>query len=314
MGQADVIIASEQAKAMLQLVQQTAQVNFSTTDQQLPAQKMKIRLSPVYTAIKLNGSLENTETVSLNCKKTGTDWSTGPCFLLPTKGTNTVVSIELNRNDSTITYGYSLPLALQAGYSYNITAGANQLEVNNTLIDPSSVSKSTTSDTIKINNLPTVPSIWDGHIVAYTENISDDRTEADLALVSINEWEDIHSAYAELYTTEAANIADSYQEAGTASGRLSGWNIPSKEEANELRALYANDKAAKLNAVLSQADLPTWSTTDSNGDNIRYLCSDAQYTFTLATSSSGITKGGTKATYHLRLIKKIHVVIEKDLN
>lgn len=307
MGEADVILASEKSCANLQLMPQTAEIEVIGQQISPLAQQIRIYLSSLYTKVNLQSSYEDLETFSLPCDKKGNKWQAGPYHLFPGQGTSTIVSMEVIRTDSTLNYGFILPYPIKAGYKYELKPSPSGLVANDVLIDPSNTLNSAKEDTLLLYSLPKVPEIWDGHIVI-NEEWNDDN-EADLWLLSINEWEDIHSANSADYSTEASEIAAAYQEGGTLSGRISQWHIPTKEEAYALRSLYAGNHLTTLNNLLSNHNLPTWSLTDADGDNLRYLCNDAFHTFSLASSSTSITKGGTKATYRLRLIKKIHVKV-----
>ncbi len=305
MGEADVTLASETARANLQMMPQTAEISIVSNGLPSLTRKVSLQLSSLYTKVNMQASYDEPKTFTLSCDKKYNTWTAGPFHLFPGQGTNTVVSMEIVRTDSTLNYGYILPYPLQAGYKYELKPTPTGLLANDILIDPSRTQGLAKEDTLLLSSMPKVPGIWDGHVIAYQEK-SDDN-EADLWLISINEWENIHSANSSFFSNEANEIASTYQEGGTLSGRISRWHIPTKEEAYALRSLYAGDRVSILNNVLSEYYLPVWSLTDTDGDNLRYLCNDALHTFSLAASSTSITKGGTKATYRLRLLKKIHV-------
>lgn len=306
LGEADITLASDMSVAQLQLSTQTASISFTTSQLPSTTRRVRVSLSRLYSELSLQGGFQGPRSYLLDCSCRNNRWFTEPVHLFPAHGTNTVVSIEIQRNDSNITLGYNVPFPLEAGHAYEMQYNPETgLSIDGTTVDPSATTSYVKADTIVLSSLPIAPALWDGHIIAYTENNADQ--ECDMLLISINEWEDIHSSHYSTYPTEAADIAKTYQEGGTISGRLSHWSIPTKEEAYALRALYTGEKAQALNNVLYDASLPLWSLTDGSGENIRYLCNDGQHTFTLSAGSSSITKGGTKATYRLRLVKRIHV-------
>jgi len=310
MGEADITLSSETARANLQLLPQTAEIWIEGKGLSSLTQQVKVQVSSLYTQVNLQASYEEPKSFAISCEKNNNTWQAGPFHLFPAQGTNTIVTMEVIRTDSTLNYGYILPYPLQAGYRYELKPSPSGLVANDIVVDPSVANGTAKEDTLLLNALPTVPGIWDGHIVAYQER-SDDN-EADLWLMSINEWESVHSANSSTNSTEASDIANSYQEGGTISGRISQWHIPTKEEAYALRSLYAGDRISLLNNILSNNYLPVWSLTDDKGENLRYLCNDGFHTFSLASSSTSITKGGTKATYRLRLLKKIHVSLRDE--
>jgi len=309
MGEADVTLASDTALANLQLIPQTTEISVKNTGLSSLTKQVKVQLSSLYTKINLQASYEAPELFSLSCEKNNNIWQAGPYHLFPGQGTNTIISLEVIRTDSTLNYGYILPYPLQAGYKYELETSPKGIAANDTLIDTNVIQGTFNEDTLLISTLPSIPDIWDGHIVIYKE--MQEENKADLWLLSINEWEDIHSANSEEYSTEATEIASSYQEGGSQSGRIAQWHIPTKEEVSTLRSLYAGVSLSTLNKLLSNYNLPIVSLTDENGDNQRYLCNDALHTFSFAASSTSITKGGTKATYHMRLLKKVHVKVQK---
>lgn len=309
MGQADITLASEKVRVNLQMLPQTTELSITAPSLPQQTRQVNVSLGKVYTSIDMQGQWQNAQTLSFPCQKHNSVWTAEGCYIFPTKGSSTVVTMEVIRPDSTLYYGYTLPYQLQPGFRYELspTAGKGIL-VDGVLIDKGTLEGTAIEDTLVVDALPKVPGVWDGHILAYQEK-SDDNVEADVWLLSINEWEDIHSAHSQVYATEASDIARTYQEGGSLSGRISRWSIPSKEEAYALRSLYAGDRIHTLNDILQEADLPVWSLTDASGENVRYLCNGGQHTFSLASASSNITKGGTKATYRLRLIKKLHLTV-----
>ncbi len=311
MGEADVTLASETARTYLQLLPQTAEISIASKNLASSTKQVNVQLSSLYTKVNLQASYEEPKAFSVACERQNNTWQAGPFHLFPGQGTNTIVSMEVIRTDSTLNYGYILPYPIKAGYKYELKPSTSGLLANDVLIDPSVSHGTSKEDTIFLASLPSVPGIWDGHIVAYQEKGEDN--EADFWLLSINEWESIHSANSVDYGTEASDIASAYQEGGTLSGRISQWHIPTKEEAYALRSLYAGNRASTLNNILSNYNLPILSLTDADGDNLRYLCNDAFHTFSLSSSSASITKGGTKATYSLRLLKKIHVKEKNEI-
>lgn len=301
MGQADIMLASPSATANLQLDNQTSAVTIRATDINPKARSVKVSLSGLYSTITLGGSLENPQPVTLSCHRQDQTWMAGPYYLLPSQKNNTVVSMEVQLPDTTLFYGYNLQYGLQAGDSYQLNLSAT----SGAIIDH--IPPTPVEYTFSV--FPVAPCLWDGHVVAMAEKTSD--AEGDIWLLSCNEWEDICSAYNDEAPDEATYIAQHYQESGKASGRIAQWSIPSRDEANKLKSLYAGSSAYALNDLLLSAQYPQWSLTDDSGNNVRYLCNEAQHTFTLANSSSGISKAGSKATYRLRLLKKLHVKIEK---
>ncbi|MCR5360422.1 MAG: FimB/Mfa2 family fimbrial subunit [Bacteroidales bacterium] len=297
MGMADVTLASTQATASLCLARQTAEVTLlpialSTTDA-----SANVTLSALYTTIDMNGGMQAPKPVTLPCYAENATY-----HLLPSFGTSLVVSLEVTADgDAPQTYGYVLQEQLRAGGRYEI-APSDQAEIS---FDGEEPSDTDDNDSPTLDHWPDTPCLWKNHVVVQV-TAGDDSSSADLLLLSANEWDGIHSAYYEADSTEAKTIAASYLE-----GEMDDWHIPTKEEATALRNLFAPDSAAVLNALLSDAGYVTIS-LKKKSDNVRYLCNDAQHTFTFASPTASLTKAGAKATYYLRLVKVVTVKLKEE--
>lgn len=308
LGQAVVTLSSPSAVAHIQMISQTAGIEISASELSADVEQVQITLSDMYSAIGLLGNVHDAQQYTISCTKHQNVWSAGPVYLLPSLNNNTLASVVVRRQGQDMIYGYTMPFPIRAGYHYELSpTEENILGVNGTMVDANSTTYETLTDTLYVATLPKAPCLWDGHLIAYTDNSN--GVECDALLISINEWDGIYSANNEEYPSMAMELAESYQEGGALSHNLCHWSIPSRDIANTLKSLYAGNRLSLLNNLLEEADLPMWSQTDHSGNSIRYLCNDAQHTFTLANTTSGITKAGTKATYQLRLVKKIHMVI-----
>lgn len=309
MGQAVINLASQSASANLQMDHQTAEVSIEVTDLSPTAQKINFILDAPYHSINLKSDLDDPRTLTIPCNRKDQGWYSGTYYLLPTQGTHTNVSLEVLQGDSTLFLGYNLPFAIKNNYHYHISLSAIEgLKMDGVTVYPYVTTLSYKSDSIVLDQLPETPSLWDDHILVHIEKES--ATEGRMWLLSCNEWEDVPSFYNEDFPDAAIAIAESYEEGGNRNGRICIWSIPSREDANTLKNLYAAQNALLLNDLLSKVDLPTMSITDESGNNIRYLCNEAQHTFSLASASSSISKAGSKTTYRLRLIKKVHYRIK----
>lgn len=78
-----------------------------------------------------------------------------------------------------------------------------------------------------------------------------------------------------------------------------------------LKNTYYGSNIVPLNQVIEQAGGKPIVQVDVKAKNVRYLCEDAIYTYSFATSSDGnslsVSKAGAKVKYHLRLVKTVHV-------
>lgn len=107
----------------------------------------------------------------------------------------------------------------------------------------------------------------------------------------------------------ASELAQTYSEHD-----LAKWRIPTDEEARQLREAYIS-ATGDFDSCLQQAQGAAIVLTDDKGNNIRYLCADAQhtYSFKVGTSYNAIKNAGASIkNYHLRLVKTIKV--NKSIN
>lgn len=152
----------------------------------------------------------------------------------------------------------------------------------------------------------------DNHVIALTMHVG--STADNVLLVSLYEWHDVYSTYSSTNSTQALDIVGRYKEGG-----MTGWRMPSKEEAKKLRDTYnsypensgihLSDTLQSLNAkiaALGGRTLRAWESKDGC-PAYRYLCSEADSSFSLKTGSS-TTKAGTKTKYNLRLVKDSVIV------
>ncbi|MBR0037711.1 MAG: FimB/Mfa2 family fimbrial subunit [Bacteroidales bacterium] len=309
MGQAEVSLSSATVNARLQMKMQTASVTMKIDNLPSNTQAVNVILSDIYTGISLRGAYSHSGSVSVPCYQKGNFWQTDELHLFPSASNNAVISVAYQTPDSSNYYAYNLTYPLSAGYAYQVQpSGAIGIGIDDSVIG-TGPGFSASADTLWVNDIPTAPFLADGHVVAWIEDESD--THCDAYLISLNEWENVASAYSETNADQAETIAEAYREGGE-QGEVSGWRIPTKDEAALLKTRYSADACIPLNNIMSKADGVTWGLTTDQGENIRYLCNDAQHTFTLGSAQSSITKAGSKTTYRLRLVKRVHILSNKS--
>lgn len=147
----------------------------------------------------------------------------------------------------------------------------------------------------------------DSHVVALES--SDGKGRRRVVYVSLYEWEKISSCLNEENPDMAVAIAKKYRE-----GDITGWRIPTKEEARALRGQYnraddidSNTYGDALQAlndeILKTGGRKLRVVEKKDGKTAyRYLCDGALYTFSIKTNSK-TTKAGKTTLYHLRLVK-----------
>lgn len=152
------------------------------------------------------------------------------------------------------------------------------------------------NDTIIIDGkLPEDCSLWNNHIVAFTETLSDNKIA--IHLLARNEFTNVYSALADNHGQDATRLAASYSEED-----ITGWHIPTEDEGDELNFIYADEALTQLNSLLENY---TKITINKSGSGYtRYLCEDATRTFTFS-QSGGIRNAGATVKYNLRPMKTI---------
>lgn len=81
--------------------------------------------------------------------------------------------------------------------------------------------------------------------------------------------------------------------------------IPTEAEACYLSKLYRDDPD-RFDQALQEDNADPMVLTDSKGNNLRYLCSEAQKTYSYKAST--VTNAGAIAkSYHLRLVRALPI-------
>lgn len=145
-----------------------------------------------------------------------------------------------------------------------------------------------------VNRWPMQYECFDGHFVIFADSLS--SRVAELTLMSLTDWAKIMSAYSE--TPEvASDTAKCYTEFG-----LAGWTIPTETMARRMKEELSPDE---MNVELAAMYGDEVHVTDGSS-NARYLCEEAEKTFSFAENTK-ITKAGAKTKYRLRLVHTIRV-------
>lgn len=153
-------------------------------------------------------------------------------------------------------------------------------------------------DTICVKTIPEPRTMWNNHLVYKTETDYDEDEIAMVYLLARNEYDDVSSAKNEDYPEEAEKLTELYAEED-----VTGWEIPTTEEAKFLHEIYTAETQNfnLINELLSS--YTTLSTTE------RYLCSNAEKTFSF-TNTSAPSTAGVKKKYLLRPVKRIVMYTE----
>lgn len=325
MGYANVTISNTSASAFINMGFVESNVQFTLSQIPDDATAVTVNVSNVGTAMDFTGKTSGTATIDIPLTQTVSsgEWQSGQVNLMPSTETKTILTISIQRPDNKETYAYTYPSALFAGTPYHFRGSYAKQEgqdepavlmlegefsaaVWNDLqtIDFSfGGNNSNSSETYNGSNdnlttpYPYAGTIWNGHVVALCDSIDEHHVE--LTLFSIGEWTDVACAESDDNPTQAKAIADSYEE-----GDITGWSIPTKNQAKAIKAYYLREDTPTLSSLLEQVNGGSVGYWDTNGDNTRYLCEDATYSYNFKPFNN-VSQVGKGTLYRLRLVKTI---------
>lgn len=311
-GKADVAVeAAKKSTLDITLGYAVAAVNVSLSNLPADVSSVRFSLSPLHSTLSLNGEYGGVSVkMETACRlDTGNVWSAKTVYIFPGKENETVFSIVLTMKDGTSnTYGYTYggipeagrPFNIKGSYSGGITVSGNIIGGDwgtpvDVKFDFGSANQSDGDDVEDDGygseedgaDLPEVGTIWNGAIVAaVTENSS---LETEMLLLSLEEWD--------IDTSQVEDVTGSYSVNG-----ISGWRLPTYEEAVILRSAFTGENRRKLNERIAEYDDTLYGI---DGEE-RYLCdkSGSYYSFIFSVGTS-ITQAGNKRTYYTRLVKNI---------
>ena len=304
MGQADVNLASTTATAYLPLSPVTATLSLHIEHVPNEAQQVSVTLDKLYTRVTLAGDYLQPASLTVPCCRQDLEWQADSLCLFPAQADHTVLTLQVTLPEEVQHYGYNLPMRLETGHAYQVQLDLNHTEGLSPVIDDQDLTQASTTDTLSVSALPAiVPCLWHDHLLVYLGKVSE--REAHALLLSLNEWEEVPSAHNEADPTASVLLAHQYMEADAGLGILSGWHVPTQEEATLLLSWYADDNVYMLNELLDRADMPPVQVMDAKGHPQRYLCNDGTHTFSLSSQAAALSKAGAKTTYRLRLVKRV---------
>lgn len=147
----------------------------------------------------------------------------------------------------------------------------------------------------------------DAHATAITTATDDGNKN--VLLISLHEWNGIILSDGASSGAKVVQMATKYRE-----GNLTGWRIPTKDEAKQLRETLYGYKEGSANYLSKELETLNEQITSFGGKPLRawqiktsspayrYLCNNAEHSFSLLKSTN-ITVIGTKTEYNLRLVK-----------
>lgn len=329
MGMGDVLVARN-TTVNITLYHQVAAVDLCLTDIPVGVKTVSVSLSLLYNRLKFNGETSGSAVANVDLKKQPDGTWTAPTFyVLPTVSNKLVLSITTVTDGGQETYGYTYNGGLKANTPYVLSGSFKQgFKVDGLLElagwhEPQTVvftfgggdegegevendKVESGDEEIGTDEMPVAGTLWQGHFVAAVENVSD--TEVELLLLSLAEWRGVPSAYNAENPDLALEVVAEYEEDG-----LTGWSIPTKDEAKLMRGFIGNDSLLETNRFLASQDIVGLSDNmeDEDGNKVRYLCENAKMAFVWDVQTSNtISKCGTKRTYYMRAIKRVKVALK----
>ena len=133
-------------------------------------------------------------------------------------------------------------------------------------------------------DLPDIGTIWNGAIVA---DVIEAPTGAEILLLSLEEWD--------ATTAQVEDITEGYSV-----NEISGWRLPSYEEAQMFRNRFCGEVRLSLNALISEYDENLYGL---DGEE-RYLCNkEGEFYSFVFSAGKNIYPAGTQRSYYVRLVK-----------
>ena len=309
-GRANVEIGeSANVTAQITLKYVVASLNVKLKDVPSDVTGVQLALSPLHSTLSMAGVYGGeSQKVKMDCSKTSEGvWSAKTTYIFPGNGTETYFSIYLKKDDGTeATFGYTYRGVPEANHLFNVTgtySGGVIIGGNFDVTDwegtidvefnfGSDLLPDDEDAEVDLSGVPQVGTIWNGMIVA--DIGESDDTGVDLLLMSLDEWEEPVSNIDKILSDYSVN-------------GISGWRLPTHNEASVLRARFSGSGLSELNEQIAEygEDLEAL-----DGEE-RYLCTkaDVYYSFKFVGGSS-TTKAGEKRSYYIRLVKTYRMTLD----
>ena len=309
-GRANVEIGeSANVTAQITLKYVVASLNVKLKDVPSDVTGVQLALSPLHSTLSMAGVYGGeSQKVKMDCSKTSEGvWSAKTTYIFPGNGTETYFSIYLKKDDGTeATFGYTYRGVPEANHLFNVTgtySGGVIIGGNFDVTDwegtidvefnfGSDLLPDDEDAEVDLSGVPQVGTIWNGMIVA--DIGESDDTGVDLLLMSLDEWEEPVSNIDKILSDYSVN-------------GISGWRLPTHNEASVLRARFSGSGLSELNEQIAEygEDLNAL-----DGEE-RYLCTkaDVYYSFKFVGGSS-TTKAGEKRSYYIRLVKTYRMTLD----
>ena len=305
---------NEGTMAEIALSYVVAQLNVVLKNVPADVSTVQLSISPLYSSLSMGGEYGgDVQKVKVNCTL-GEDgvWSAQPTYIFPGSAAETTFSVSFKKEDGTeLTYGYTYQGKPEANHPFNITGsyaegvivgGSFEISGWEEAIDveftfganvvPDKEGEDEEEPEIDMTNVPEVGTIWNDMIVVDIGEADEDGV--DLLLMSLDEWK-----------SDTLNVVDI--PTGYSVNGISGWNLPTYDEATTIRARFSNDARLELNDIIKQYDSQLVGLSADSND--RYLClkNGKYYSFSFAPKTN--ISPAKKRSYYVRLVKTYRVAI-----
>lgn len=312
------------ATAQITLSYVVAALNVELKDVPSDVTEVQLALSPLYSTLSMGGEYGgDSQKVKVDCTSDAEgEWAAESVYIFPGSGSETIFSIYFKMEDGTeLTYGYTYQGVPKANHLFNVVGtyaggvivGGSfdvddwegsidvEFEFGSVAVPDEGEEDEGEEESgegegeteVDLTGVPEIGTIWNDMIVVDMGEA--DEAGVDLLLLTLDEWE--------ATVSQVDEVLDGYSVNG-----ISGWRLPTHEEAALLRATFSGDNREELNELIAEYDESLYGL---DGDE-RYLCTknDIYYSFKFAGGTT-ISKAGEKRSYYVRLVKTYRFEMEE---
>lgn len=302
MGEESIVIDGEGDVTMeITLSYVVAGVNVLLKNIPSDVSAVSFSLSPLYSSVSFAGEYGG---VSMKAGgscflSNGNVWKSDTLYVFPGSATETLLTIVLETlGGARNKYEYTYSGRPEAGRFFNLSGSySDAVSVTGSVIvdnwngvdevsfDFGTVGKPDTGNPdFDALDLPDIGTIWNGAIVA---DVIEASTGAEILLLSLEEWD--------ATTAQVEDITEGYSV-----NEISGWRLPSYEEAQMFRNRFCGEVRLSLNALISEYDENLYGL---DGEE-RYLCNkEGEFYSFVFSAGKNIYPAGTQRSYYVRLVK-----------
>lgn len=300
-------------------------LEFKFSEVPADVRSVSINISPTSQGVKMNGQYTNDgASTRLTCQKQGDFWVAGPTYVLPSHGSKTILTLEVEKPDGNQNLSYSYTSQLQPAQPYRFSGKYSEgIKLNGNFecdgwkpgIDiefdfseegeqegggnkPNNPDQPGGDDnegniepdysgvpTINCNSLPAAGDFWKGFYV-WKSNTTSSRT-ATAVLLSKKQWFNILAANGMALLSEYVDES------------LGNWRVFTEDEAREFNTQFASSMNI-LNGQLHSHGQDEFYYYNKE----RYLCNDCKSAFYVWGKLS-LRAAGKTTKYYMRGLKDV---------